>query len=109
MLGLWSEMESRFIRVGIVGCGRVAEHHLRFLSEHPGIQVVALCDPDFARAQTLAQRYRLPKQFTSLEQMLGSTALDALHVLSPPASHYEQAAAAIDAGLHVLVEKPTAQ
>ena len=101
-------MESRFIRVGIVGCGRVAEHHLRFLSEQAGIQVIALSDPDFARAQTLAQRYRVPKSFTSLEQMLESTELDAVHILSPPTLHYAQAAAAIEAGIHVLVEKPAA-
>ena len=101
-------MENRFIRVGIVGCGRVAEHHLRFLSELAGIQVIALSDPDLTRAQTLAQRYRVPKTFTSLEQMLESTGLDALHVLSPPVLHYAQAAAGLDAGLHVLVEKPAA-
>jgi len=101
-------MENRFIRVGIVGCGRVAEHHLRFLSELASVQVVALSDPDFTRAQTLAQRYRVPKTFTSLKQMLESKGLDALHVLSPPVLHYAQAAAAIDAGLHVLVEKPAA-
>lgn len=101
-------MESRSIRVGIVGCGRVAEHHLRFLSQLAGIQVVGLSDPDSTRTQTLAQRYRVPKTFTSLEQMLASTELNALHVLSPPVLHYAQAAAAIDAGLHVLVEKPAA-
>jgi len=101
-------MESSSIRVGIVGCGRVAEHHLRFLSELAGIQVIALSDPDLTRAQTLAERYRVPKTFTSLEQMLESTGLDALHVLSPPVLHYAQAAAGLDAGLHVLVEKPAA-
>src|SRR5215469_15701931 len=101
-------METKVIQVGIVGCGRIAEHHLRFLSEHPRIQIVAVSDPDHDRAKSLADRYRVPQRFTELRQMLEQTHLDVLHVLTPPSLHYEQAAAAIEAGVHVLVEKPVA-
>ena len=101
-------MESKSIRVGIVGCGRVAEHHLRFLAEHPRAKLAALADADLARAQALSDHYRVPQAFSSIEQMLDSKSIDVLHVVTPPALHYQHAAAAIEAGMHVLVEKPVA-
>jgi 2-alkyl-3-oxoalkanoate reductase len=100
--------QSAPLRVGIVGCGRVAEHHLRFMTNNPAVDLVAVCDTECARARSLASHYHVPRAFSSLHEMLGASSLDILHVVTPPRLHYEHAAAAIEAGIHVFVEKPVA-
>jgi predicted dehydrogenase/nucleoside-diphosphate-sugar epimerase len=96
------------LRIGIIGCGRVARHHLRFISEIKNAQVVGLADYDKATAQGLAELYGIRNVYSSLEELIGATSLNVLHILTPPAYHYDQAVAAIDHGLHVLIEKPCA-
>ncbi len=95
------------MRVGIVGAGRVAEHHLRFLRRTPGVEIVGLADARLENAQRLAVQHRVPYVTVSLEELL-SQKLDLLHVLTPPQYHAAQALAAIQRGVHVLVEKPVA-
>src|SRR5437870_248165 len=101
-------MRSRSIRVGILGCGRLAEHHLRFVAENPRAELAGLSDTDLARARSLAERYHVPHVFSSLTQMLESGTIDVLHVVTPPALHYQHACYAIDKGIHVFIEKPVA-
>src|SRR5262245_23575064 len=101
-----SESVPRLLRVGIVGCGRVAQHHLRFISETKHARVVGLADNDEASARRLGESYDIQNVYRSLEELLESVNLDVLHILTPPVHHYAQAVAAIDRGLHVLIEKP---
>jgi len=96
------------IRVGIVGCGRIARHHLRFISEIKNAEIVGLADLDLAQARSLGKMYGLRNIYCSLEHLLESQAIDVIHVLTPPQHHYAQAMAAIQRGINVLVEKPTA-
>ena len=98
---------SQRIRVGVIGCGVIAEvMHLPHLLELDDLfELAAVCDISEGRAAACARRFGGPAQFTSWEQMLGSQRLDAVLVLTS-GSHAPAAIAAAQAGKHVLVEKP---
>jgi predicted dehydrogenase/nucleoside-diphosphate-sugar epimerase len=98
--------KDRLLRVGLIGCGRIAEHHLRFIHANEGAHVVALTDPMLHNAQRLAKRYNIEKIHSSHLEMLDSSALDVVHILTPPEFHYLQALEVINRGIHVLLEKP---
>ena len=93
-------------RVGLVGTGWWSTHmHLPALVSNPNAEVVGVCDLDSARAREVADRFDVPFAVTSVGQLLG-LGLDAVVVATPHDAHYEPAAAAISAGVDVLVEKP---
>lgn len=91
------------IRVGLIGTGRVAVQHARAVRAAGGV-VAAVHDRDTERAQAFASGHGAAVA-TNLDDLL-ATELDLILVLSHTASHVEHAAAAIDAGKNVLVEKP---
>ncbi len=94
------------LRVGIVGCGRVAAHHIKFITETGRARVVALADVDAANARRLGEPYGIRNAYGSLEELLDATPVDVVHILTPPASHYAQAVTAINRGVHIFLEKP---
>jgi predicted dehydrogenase len=97
------------IRLGIIGCGRVAqERHLPPLLHLPGIRVVATADTDPARSARLADRLGAALKLTDYKDLLARAEVDAVAILTPTSSHVEIGIAALDAGKHVLVEKPLA-
>jgi predicted dehydrogenase/nucleoside-diphosphate-sugar epimerase len=98
--------DSKALNVGIIGCGRIAEHHLRFIARTEGARVTALSDPILANARRFADQYDIRDVYDSYLDLLDSTRLDIVHILSPPEYHYAQALDAIDRGVHVLLEKP---
>jgi predicted dehydrogenase len=100
------EGKSASLRVGIVGCGRVAKHHVRFIAETENTKIVGFADKDEANARELAKDCGTDNFYGSLDEMLASVPMDVLHILTPPKFHYEQAVAAINRGIHVLIEKP---
>jgi D-xylose 1-dehydrogenase (NADP+, D-xylono-1,5-lactone-forming) len=67
-----------------------------------------LADKDEASARRWGETYGFRNVYGSFEELLESMSLDVVHILTPPAFHYTQAVAAIDHGLHVLIEKPCA-
>lgn len=93
--------------VGLVGAGEVtARHHLPALKGAAGLKVWALADLDRPRAEALARRFQIPRVYQSLEQMLQDPQVDAVGICTPPDQHVDQARSALQAGRHVLVEKP---
>ena len=97
------------IRVGVVGCGKIAR-----VGHVPGIQssgngsVVALCDIVMERAEAMRDDLAPEAEiFSDLDDMLGA-GLDALCVCTPNNLHYPMTIAALEAGLHVLCDKPMA-
>lgn len=94
------------LNVGIIGCGRIAEYHLRFIEKTAGARVTALSDPVLANAKHYAERYKVGEIYASHVEMLKSSLLDVVHILTPPEFHYGQAVDAIDRGMHVFLEKP---
>jgi predicted dehydrogenase/nucleoside-diphosphate-sugar epimerase len=96
------------LRVGIVGCGNVAEHHASCVSGLKNAQMVGLADLNEEVAQVFARKHCIPTVKRSLSELLDAVDLDVLHVTTPPAHHYECAKLALDRGINVFVEKPLA-
>ncbi len=95
------------MRIGLVGCGTVAEYHMPFIVRQKNVERVLVTDLDATKATHLAKRYGVAAS-PNIQTMLQSERLDVVHVLTPPQSHAELAIQAIEAGCHVYVEKPMA-
>ena len=93
------------LRVGVVGCGKIAQAHLQAWSEAEGAEVVVVYDvsPDAASAFAEPAGARVAG---SLDEMIGEDALDAVSVCTPPAAHLESCRPFLQAGVNVLCEKP---
>jgi len=100
------------IRLGIVGCGGRGTFVGNLFQQHGGYEIVALADYFQDRADEAGERFGVPpaRRFTGLSgyKRVLDAAPDAVAVTSPPYFHPEQAAAAVDAGIHVYVAKPVA-
>jgi predicted dehydrogenase len=97
------------LRVGMVGTSWWAdEMHLPSLKSHAQAEVVAIAGRDPARAGVMAQKYAIPQVFTDYRAMIARAKLHALVVSVPDDLHYPIVMDALDAGLHVLCEKPLA-
>jgi predicted dehydrogenase/nucleoside-diphosphate-sugar epimerase len=96
------------IPVAIVGAGYIAGYHLEVLRELGIADVVGACDPNASRLDALRRRWDIPVGAATLHELLGQSRPAAVHVLVPPPYHFDVAREALEAGLHVLVEKPMA-
>ena len=97
------------IRVGVVGTSWWAElMYLPILKQHPRAELVAVCGRRPERADQIARKYGIPHAFSNYRAMIDQAGLQALIVSTPDDLHYPIAMAALDAGLHVLCEKPLA-
>ena len=97
------------LRLGVLGCGRVFERfHLPAIDHTPSTTLVGAADVEAARLAWAASRSPRPALGRSLEELLAQTDLDALLILTTPTAHAGLAVQALEAGLHVLVEKPMA-
>ncbi len=96
------------MRVGIIGAGGIVQFaHLPGYQRIAGVEVVAISDAVAARAQEMAAKHGIPNVFTDFRDML-ELKLDAVSVCVPNAMHAAAAIAALEAGAHVLCEKPMA-
>lgn len=95
------------LRVGIIGAGYIASWHADAIKATPGARLVAVCDPARDAAEALASSYGIAA-FTDLDQMIAAQVCDVVHILTPPNLHRDLAVQCLNAGLHVLVEKPVA-
>jgi predicted dehydrogenase/nucleoside-diphosphate-sugar epimerase len=98
---------TRKFRAGMVGAGNICEFHVAAIKALPDVELVGVTDLDRKRAQANAERWGTIA-FDSLEQLIDAGA-NVIHVLTPPAAHAKVAIAALNAGCHVLVEKPIAE
>lgn len=97
------------LKLGIIGCGRVAEErHLPALRLIPDVEVVAAADIDIDRARLLMGKFDIDCPCTDYLTLLGRLDVQAVAVLTPTLSHAEIGVAALDAGKHVFLEKPLA-
>ena len=96
------------IRIAILGCGVIGDVHARAIAELPELcELVALCDVNPARAEEYAKKYNV-KAYSDYAEMLRDKEIDAVTICTPSGMHADQAIAAIEAGKHVLCEKPMA-
>lgn len=96
------------MRVGIIGCGKIAQiRHIPEYSENPQAELAGYYDFNLERAEELAKRYG-GKAYTSVEEMLADGTIDAVSVCVANNAHAEISLKALNAGKHVLCEKPMA-
>jgi predicted dehydrogenase len=101
---------SKRLRIGLIGTSGYAElAFLSTLSAHEDVKVAALCGRDRTRTQAVASKYNIPETFTDYQEMIRRGRLDAVIVAAPDDLHYPMTMAALQAGLHVLCEKPMAR
>jgi predicted dehydrogenase len=97
------------IRIGVVGVGAIAQiAHIPVLAKMRGAQLVALCDNDGPKARSLADRFGVPDVFTDIEDLLEFDELDAVIISTPNHLHEPHVLSALQAGAHVLCERPLA-
>jgi UDP-N-acetylglucosamine 3-dehydrogenase len=96
------------LRVAVIGCGSIAQHrHLPEYQSNKNVELIAVCDSNEERAQTVAEKYGV-KAYTNYEEVISSGLVDAVSVCTPNYLHAPISIAALHAGLHVLCEKPMA-
>lgn len=98
---------TRGIRAGIIGAGYIADWHADAIAATRGVTLAAVCDPSPSAAGAFSQA-RGCAAFGDLTEMLNAGVVDAVHVLTPPDLHGPVAQTCLEAGVHVLVEKPFA-
>ena len=99
-------MSTQKLRFALVGAGVIGKVHAQALAELPDVaELVAVVDRDPAKAQELADRYGA-EATTDLDAVLRRDDIDAVTICTPSGLHADGAVAALDAGKHVVVEKP---
>lgn len=100
------------LKIGFIGCGGIAngKHFPGMKQQEEFIDMVAFCDIIPERAEKAAKEYGTPdaKTYTDYHDLLADASIDAVHVLTPNIAHCEITVAALEAGKHVLCEKPMA-
>jgi hypothetical protein len=96
------------VRVGVIGCGMVAqaEHLQNLLQLSDRFEIAALADPSAIVRDAMTLRYSVSRVYADYRELLDAGNLDAVVISAPAATHAEIAVAALDAGVHVFVEKP---
>jgi predicted dehydrogenase len=95
------------VRFAIVGYGMIADAHATAIQASEDAQLVSVADPDQQARQTAADRWGC-STYATVDQMLGAAKVDAACVCAPPAFHRPLAERLLEAGVHVLCEKPLA-
>ncbi|MGQ0810408.1 MAG: Gfo/Idh/MocA family protein [Nitrospiraceae bacterium] len=93
------------LRVGVVGVGHLGQHHARLYDDLPEAVLVGIVDTDRERAKLIAERHHVAV-FAHVGDLLKQ--VDAVSVAVPTSAHYPLSKACLEAGKHVLVEKPIA-
>ncbi|MGO4495075.1 Gfo/Idh/MocA family protein [Paenibacillus sp. 2RAB27] len=96
-------------RIGIAGAGGIfKESHLKAWQENQECEIVAICDVNEARAHEMAELSGANLVYTDYKQMIAEANLDVIDICTPNLYHSEIAIAALQAGIHVICEKPDA-
>jgi len=94
------------MKVGLIGCGRVAHIHMKAYKEINDAEVVAVADADINKAKAFAQLYKIGKVFSDYKELLELKDLGFVDVCTPTSTHETIVREAAKAGVNVLLEKP---
>lgn len=102
-------MSESTLRVAVLGAGAWAESaHIPGWQRDPRAEVVAICDPVRERAEGFARKFDIPEASDDWQALVGRPDVDVVDVCTPSHTHFELSWAALEAGKHVLCEKPVA-
>lgn len=94
------------INIGIIGCGQWGPNHVRILLDLPNSTVIGVVDLDNRRLQYIAERYPNVSIYKDYREILENPLINAVVISTPTQTHYEITKKALQAGKHVLCEKP---
>ncbi len=101
-------MDKKILNVGVISCSGMAAKHMDGVIQHPQARLVAACDIDLEKAQRVAGKRGVQKIYQDYRELLAQPDIDAVIIVTPDHLHREMAVAALEAGKHVLCEKPLA-
>jgi predicted dehydrogenase len=94
------------LNVGIVGCGEVANGHVRAWRKVKEAKILAVLDINASLAKNMAEKWGIPNYFTSLSEMGDKLPVNAIDICTPPSTHMPIAVEAMENGVNVVMEKP---
>lgn len=94
--------------IGVIGCGYWGPNLLRNFAENEGAQLRWICDLDEQRLASMSRRYPMAQTTTDFRTVVKDDSVDAVAVVTPVATHFKIAKEMLQAGKHVLLEKPLA-
>lgn len=100
--------EEGLVRVGVVGTGFGSRTHIPVFQATPGMSVSAVASAHKRRAEKVAQKYNIPNAFDDYRELVELPEIDLVSVVTPPDLHCRVTMAALEAGKHILCEKPMA-
>jgi UDP-N-acetyl-2-amino-2-deoxyglucuronate dehydrogenase len=105
VLGSGTANHDDLVRIGLIGAGNISDTHARAAAAIPGVAVAAVVGLNPEKTTALAERYGATP-YSNLAAFLAHRPMDLVAIGSPSGLHAQQAAAAVQQGLHVIVEKP---
>ena len=96
------------LKVGIIGTGSISAMHIEGYLKNPNVELYAFCDINEAQLKKMAAKYGITRTYTDCNEMLKLKELDAVSVCTWNSAHAPCTIAALNAGKHVLCEKPMA-
>jgi len=94
------------MKVAVIGCGVIAQEHLRSIQRVPGAEVVGVADPSPAALEATAETWAIASTYQDPETLIAEKRPDVVHITTPPGDHERLVRLALEAGCHVYVEKP---
>lgn len=94
------------VRIGVIGLGIMGEQYTRIYSAHPLATITAICNRSRGRLDEVGDKYSVTARHTDYNELLSRSDIDAVCVATPDFAHFEPVKAALEAGKHVLCEKP---
>jgi predicted dehydrogenase len=94
------------LKVGIIGCGKIADQHAEVITRIPGCEIVGVCDREELMARQLYERFPIRNYFYDANAFLEEARPDVVHITTPPMSHFGLGKLCLEAGCSVYIEKP---
>jgi len=94
------------IKVGIVGCGKIADAHTFAIRMIQNCDIVGVADKEELMAQQICERFNIASHYGNVSELIQYAKPDVVHITTPPPSHYLLAKTCLEHGCHVYVEKP---
>ncbi len=94
------------IRVGIIGCGKIADAHAEQIQRIAGCEIVGACDREELMAKQFFERFPVKKYYSDVHRLITEARPDVIHITTSPQAHFDLAKICLDAGCHVYIEKP---
>lgn len=94
------------LKVGVIGCGKIADAHALSISRINNCKIVGGCDKEGLMSKQFCERYGVGLHFDDVSHFLEKSRPDVVHITTPPQSHFELGKMCLDFGCHVYIEKP---